>query len=245
MKKLSKLIRLILAVTLSLPSLACALGFWLEAPPQQRPNPFDQHDLASLPAPAPLPPPPPPALTEIYFDQMESLPCGFYTYDDGTSSPAIPTLTQDSAQAHSGSGAYYHSYNFATSWGAGFGFSPMSCAVALVDARSIAPTKFFMWIKTDKDLGLYVTLVEDNATLGGNQEKWTSPLVAVTAGSTWQLVQVPLVAFTLNNYFHVTLGNPADNNALDPVINTVDIQYAAGALGQVANTYLDDLGFSK
>lgn len=236
----------LVAALLVAPSLASALGFWLESPPQQRPNPFDRHDqLAALPATPPPPPPPPPPPSEVYFDQMDAPPCGSYAYDDGTSSPALSSLVQESGDGHSGGTSYHHSYSFGSAWGAGFGFAPMGCGVSNVDARAGNPTKLFLWIKTDKDLSLYITLVEDAAVLGGNPEQWTSAPLIVIASNAWQRVDAPLAAFAPNGYFHGTQGKPMQNSVLDPLVSGIDIQYGAGTVGQVAEIYLDDIGFDQ
>jgi len=188
---------------------------------------------------------PQPLLTVLY-DDMENPPCGEYTYDDGTTSPALSALAQDSTVFMGGANSYYCTYQIGTSWGAGFGFLPMGCGVTSVDARSINPTYYYMWIKTDQDLTVYFTLSEDTSITGDVEEEWTNnTAVSVSASSSWQIVQAPLSDFVPNDYFHNQQGNPLGNGVLDPAITALDIQFGAAATTSLANIYMDETGFAN
>ncbi len=189
-------------------------------------------------------PTPSPTVAVVMYDDMENPMCGGYGgYEDGTTS-GFGDPVAETGTVFSGLGSWYQSFTTGTSWGCGWGFSAMgSCTV--IDARPISPTHVYLWIKTDGDLSIYFTFVEDTASISGavNSEHWTSLPVAVTASPSWQLIEAKLSDFIPNDYFHTTLGNPMDDSVFQYVVNEADIQYGAGS-GALVNIYMDDYGFA-
>lgn len=183
-----------------------------------------------------------PTAAVVMYDDMENPGCAFYGgYNDGTAT-GFGDPVAETVVVHSGAGSWYQTFNTATIWGNGFGFGAMGSCIS-IDARPISPTHAYIWIKTDQDLTLYFTFIEDVGVLGGNPERYTSPAMQASASPSWQLIEARLTDFVPNGYFHTTLGNPMDNSVFDYVVSEADIQYGTGT-GALVNVYLDDFGFA-
>jgi hypothetical protein len=191
-------------------------------------------------SPSPSPSATPAGVTLIYEDYEAGTVIG-YPYDDGVSTISYGYTSTVGHGATTKSNAIV--VNTAGGiWGAAHGV--LSSFTSGLPYNATGAAKLGWWIKTDKDLTITMTVLENNSA--SLRENWIGAAINITASPLWQYFEQDLSTYTesMTNPYCSPNCATMGNGSLDlGAVDAIDITFGVNAGTVNANVFLDDIAF--